>query len=178
MDVDEALRQPGQLVAAWDEGSDDSWLGIYVAGDSGVVLLAFERNAGAARRADLAARNVPVGATSGGEFVWAPVGEQLVCWNLGSRLAVAGKRDIAAGGQRVADVVRVTSFVQAGDLGHRGVRVERAGGGQLVIAEERDPTPAMDPTYDRTNLLIDGLWAVLLGRALAEWLGVPHDDQI
>jgi hypothetical protein len=177
MDVVEALRQPGQLVAAWDEGSDDSWLGIYLAGDSGVVLLAFERNAGDARRADLAARKIPVGATSGGEFVWAPVGEQLIIWNLRSRLAVAGKHEIAARGQRVADVARVTSFVQAGDLGHRGVRVERSSGGHLVIAEEHDPTPTIDPTYDRTNLLVDGLWAALLGRALASWLGVPHDDQ-
>jgi hypothetical protein len=178
MNVDEALKQPGQLVAVWDEGSDDNWLGIYVAGDSGVKLLAFERNAGAARRADLATRKVPVGATAGGEFVWAPVGEQLVVWNLRNRLAVAGKQDVVASGQRVADVARVTSFVDGDNLGHRGVRVDRATGGQLVIAEEHDPTPEMDPTYDRANLTVDALWATLLGRALAKWLGVKHDDQI
>lgn len=178
MNVDEALQQPGQLVAAWDEGSDDSWLGIYVAGDSGVKLLAFERNAGATRKAELAAKKVPIGATAGGEFVWAPVGEQMFVWNLRNRLAVAGKTDVVANGQRVADVARVTSFVDGDNLGHRGVRVDRAIGGALVIAEEHDPTPEMDPTYDRANLLVDALWATLLGRALATWLGVAHDDQI
>lgn len=174
MNVDEALQQPGQLVAAWDEGSDDHWLGIYVAGESGVKLLAFERNASARR----AALKIPVGGTAGGEFVWATIGDQFMVWNLRDRLAVAGKTDVVAGGQRVADVSRVTSFVDGDNLGHRGVRVERATGGQLVIAEEQDPTPEMDPTYDRSNLLVDALWATLLGRALARWLGVPHTDQI
>ena len=178
MNVDEALQQSGQLVAAWDEGSDDGWLGIYAYSDSGVKLLAFERNAGPKRRAELAARKLPVGATSGGEFVWAPVGDQFVAWNLRTRLFVAGKREVIAGGQRVADAARVTSFVDDDNLGHRGVRVERATGGQLVLADEHDPTPEMDPTYNRDNLTIDAAWASALGRALAKWLDVPHVDQI
>lgn len=178
MTVDEALQLFVPLVAAWDEGSDDDWLGIYAAGEAGVRLLAFERNAGAARRDELVARGIPVGATCGGELVWAPVGEQLVIWSLRARLAVAGKQDVMAGGQRVTDVARVTSFVDGHDIGHRGVRVERASGGHLVIAEEHDPAPDRDPTYDRWNLLVDALWATLLGRALASWLGVPHDDRI
>ncbi len=173
MDVDEALRQPGQLVAAWDDGSDDSWLGIYVAGDSGVVLLAFERNAGAARRADLAARTSPsvrpAAANSSGRL--SASSSYAGTWAAGSPSPAS---DIAAGGQRVADVVQVTSFVQAGDLGHRGVSAPAAASRRRgARSHARD-----GPTYDRTNLLIDGLWAVLLGRALAEWLGVPHDDRI
>jgi hypothetical protein len=178
MNVDEALQQLGQLVAAWDEDSDDNWLGIYVASDRGVKLLAHERNAGAARRAELVARKLPVGSTVGGEYVWAVVGDQLTIWNFKARLSVAGKTEVVAGGRRVADATRVVAFVDANDLGHRGVRVESASGAALVAAEEHDPAAEMDPTYNRDNLIIDAAWANSFGRTLAKWLGVPYVDQI
>jgi len=182
MNVDEALRQPGQLVAAWDDTTDDvAWLGIYSAGDSGVKLLADERIGTVARDkrlAELAKRPVLLGATSGGELVWSIAGDQFMAWNLRQRLFVAGRREVVAGDVCVADIVRVTSFVAPENLGHRGVRLERASGGQLVLAEEHDPTPEMDPTYDRSNVSIDAAWASALGRALSSWLGVAHDDQI
>ena len=182
MNVDEALRQPGQLVAAWDDTTDDlAWLGIYAAGDGGVRLLADERIDVVARDkrlADLAKRAVLHGSTSGGELVWCVAGEQFMAWNLRRRLFVAGRREVIAGDTCVADIVRVTSFVDPENVGHRGVRLERASGGQLVLVEEHDPTPEMDPTYDRSNVAIDAAWASALGRALASWLAVAHDDQI
>jgi hypothetical protein len=47
-----------------------------------------------------------------------------------------------------------------------------------VLADEHDPTPEMDPTYDRSNVALDAAWASALGRALASWLSVPHVDQV
>jgi hypothetical protein len=34
----------------------------------------------------------------------------------------------------------------------------------------------MDPTYDRPNVAIDAAWARYLGRDLARWLGVKHEN--
>lgn len=189
MTIDEALQQPGFLIAAWDAAAvGHDWLGIYraegAAGEGGVKLLAFERldAAGRARRtADLTARGTCIGATSGGEYVWAIVdGQRFTAWNLRARLFAATKDDVEVGTTRVpvADVARVTSFLDPRDLGHRGVRVDRASGGAAVLAEEHDPTPEMDPTYNRDNVAIDAAWASALGRELARWLAVAHDDQL
>lgn len=174
MTIDEALAQSGLLVAAWDEGSTgEAWLGIYQAGDAGAKLLAHERmpeSARAKRTAEVSKR-ASLGTTSGGEFVWSTIGDELVVWNLRQRVCAIGKGEAKT-------ATRVTSFVDDNDLGHRGVRLERQSGGPRVLAEEHDPTPEMDPTYDRANVAIDAAWASALGKDIARWLGVPHTDQI
>jgi len=184
MTVDEALRQPGELVAAWDgTASDAEWVGIYAASDAGVKLLGHERTdkAGRKRRTDeLTRRGIRIGETYGGEFVWGNDGRELVAWSSKQRLFAATQRAIKLRGETVpvASVTRVASWVDRFDLGFRGVGVERRGEAPVVLAEERDPTPSLDPTYNRDNLAIDAAWASALGRALAAWIGVPHDDQI
>lgn len=174
MTIEEALEQPGLLVAAWDEATTgEAWLGIYRAGDTGVKLLAHERmpeSARAKRTAEVSKR-ASLGTTSGGEFVWSTIGDELVVWSLRQRVCAIGKGEAKA-------AARVTSFVDGNDLGHRGVRLERKTGAPLVLAEEHDPAPEMDPTYDRANVAIDAAWASALGRDIARWLGVPHTDQI
>lgn len=174
MTVDEALEQPGLLIAAWDDAhADEEWLGIYRAGDGGVKLLAYERMPASARveRSGEIGTRAALGATSGGEFVWCAIGDELVVWNLSERVCAINTSQTEA-------VRCVTSFVDDNDLGHRGVCLERANGDLRVLVEEHDPTPEMDPTYDRSNVSIDGAWASALGKDIARFLGVPHVDQI
>lgn len=185
MTVDEAIQQPGELVGAWDgAATGHEWLGIYAVGDGGAKLLAHERTDAAGRQrreAALRARKIRIGDTVGGEHVWTNDGaRELVAWNRTQRLFVATRSDV-----RVRDLVvplgriqRVASFVDRFDLGRRGVGIECTGAPPVVLVEEHDPTPAMDPTYDRSNVALDAAWASALGRDLSGWLGVPHDDQI
>ena len=181
MKLEEALTFPGQLVAAWDE-DDAGWLGIFAATESGVKLLFHERAPEAQRAAisEALKDKAAIGATAGGEYVWAQIGGALVAWNFKAKLFAIDAEAIRLGDNVVptAQAARVTSFVDENDLGHRGVRIERKMGGPLVIAEERDPTPEMDPTYDRSNVAIDAAWASALGRAVARALGLQHTDQI
>jgi hypothetical protein len=172
MTIDEALVHDGLLIAAWDESSvGEAWLGIYSAGDAGVKLLAFERmpEATRAKRTAEVSKRAAIGTTSGGEFVWATIGDELAVWNLRGKIATV-KKD--------GSTTRVTSFVDENNLGHRGVRLERKSGGPRMLVDEHDPTPELDPTYDRSNVAIDAAWASALGKDLARWLGVPHTDQI
>ncbi len=183
--LDEALWQPGERIGAWDAAADGhEWLGIYAASDAGVRLLAFERTDAEGRKqrtAELEARGVRIGRTDGGEYVWALVdGRDFVAWSSRERLFTANRSYLHAGQDRfpASDVSCVTSWVDAFDLGHRGVSVERTRQPPVVLVRERDPTSSLDPTYNRDNVAIDAAWASSLGRDLAAWLGVKHENQL
>lgn len=185
MTIDEALAQPGERVAAWDVTSyEDAWLGVYAVGEGGAKLLAHERMATGAREARTAAlraRGVRVGATSGfGAHVWAGDADRFGVWSDRTRVATAtrGALELAGAQVPVAELRAVVSFLDPRDLGHRGVRIERRAGAPIVLAEERDAAAQMDPGYNRDNVAIDGAWATFLGRDLAAFLGVPHEDQL
>ncbi len=95
---------------------------------------------------------------------------------------VASGRDgvLQVGSQRIdrRDVARVRSFLGPEGFGHRGVRVELFDTSWVTVVEERDGLADRDPTYDATNVMLDAAWATFLGRDLADWLGVPHEDEI
>lgn len=182
MAVDEALLQPGELVGAWDAGATGhEWLGIYAAGEAGVKLLGFERTdrEGRQRRiAELERRGIHLGMTDGGEYVWAIVdGRDFVVWSLRARLFTASRSRVP-NGFTAADITCVTSWVDAFDLGRRGVSVERVHEPPVVLVEELDPVPSLDPTYSCANVASDAAWATSLGRDLAAWLGVKHEDHL
>jgi hypothetical protein len=185
MTVDEALSQPGALVAAWDTGSDGhEWLGIYAASEAGVKLLGFERMdpAGRERRiSELKARGIPTGKTDGGEYVWAILHERdFVAWRMSGRLFTATRSRVQVGPSVLpaADITCVTSWLDPSDLGHRAVIAKRKGAPPVVLVEEHDPASEQDPTYDRINVLFDASWARSLARDLAAWLGVKYEDQL
>lgn len=183
MTVDEALRQPGVLVAAWDSSaSRHEWLGIYAASEAGVKLLGFERTdrAGRERRtAGLEARGVPTGKTDGGEYVWAIIHERdFIAWSTSARLFTATRSRVQVGPSVLpaADITSVTSWLSPSDLGHRAVMLERKCEPPVVLVEEHDPASKLDPTYDCVNVVFDASWAWSLARDLAAWLGVTHKD--
>lgn len=50
-------------------------------------------------------------------------------------------------------------------------------GGPWAVAEEVSQMPAIDPTYDGIDLMVDLGWLLQVGRALAAGLGVPVRDR-
>ena len=146
MTIDEALGQPGELIAAWDGAADlDEWLGVFAVSAAGARLLAHERmpvERRAAREAELRGRGVRLGSTCGtNPHVWSGAPDRFAVWSDHARVAEATKAEVALGGTRVpvAAIRAVVSFVAPRDKGHRGVRLERRGGTALVLAEEHDP---------------------------------------
>lgn len=179
----DALAGPGPLIAAWDEGrTKEPWLGVYlVAGPGRPKLLAHENvPAGEreSRTAALRASGVRIGSVAGhGPAVWS-IADDFRIWHEGG-LVVATKDAVRIGDRSIVPdrIAGVATFVED-ERSHRGVRLALRDGTSIVLTDERDAAAEMDPTYGWDNLAIDAFWASLLGRHLAEWLQVPHQDDI
>jgi hypothetical protein len=117
-----------------------------------------------------------------GGYLWS-VDDGFAVWSFDAdEPVVASGRDgvLQVGSQVIdrRDVARVRSFLGPEGLGQRGVRVELFDTSRVTVAEEQDGWAHRDPTYDAINVMLDAAWATLLGRDLAGWLGVPHEDEI
>jgi len=114
------------------------------------------------------------------DLFWCVDDQGFVLWSM-ARIEAEGKHgDLhLADGRDVkgAQVKSVTSFVED-DRVHRGVRLALADGSNVVVAEEEDLAETLDPGYNVDNLTIDAAWADYLGRALAEWFGKPHVNEV
>lgn len=171
-----APGRPAPLVAAWDcKSKGHTVVNLYAVGAAGAKLVAGTEIVPDQREAmndRLRAHGLRIGATySYDPFVWVMDDRGLAIWS--DTALVTDGAQLPAG-----EVRRVVTFFDAGDLGHRGVRVELAGGATIVLVDEHDPQPRLDPFYDQGSLETDLAWAFYLGQHLAAWLGVPHLDQL
>ena len=74
-------------------------------------------------------------------------------------------------------VSEVVAFVSE-DLVQRGVKLAFQAGAQRIVADERDDSARLDPTYGHNELLAsDAWWTVNLARDLAVWLHVGFRDE-
>jgi hypothetical protein len=183
MTIEEALAQPGELVAAWDTAAlDEAWLGLYTVGTAGAHLLAWERME-TAQRAVVTERlrsRVRIGATYGSApFVWVADAEGFAVWALEGLVCFGsdGKLTLPNGVVAVKTVQTVGTFVSEDDLGHRGVQVTLRDGTRLLVAEEQDPAARLDPTYNQDNASVDGGWTHFLAQDLAAWLGIERPNR-
>lgn len=183
MTIQEAIEQGQPLIAAWDESrSNDAWLGVYALPlDRAPVLLAHEQmppDDRARRTVELRGKGVRVGATARGPAIWA-IDDGFDLWQGNGQHVVATREAVHCGGRVVAakDVASVTTFVDDSRC-HRGVRLDLHDGTTLVLADEHDLAPEVDPTYGRDMLMVDAFWASLLGSRLAQWLAVNHVNEI
>ncbi len=183
MTLEQALTYPGELLAVWDRGVREEHLMLCSVADGKLAIMAageMSRPEAETWMATLRGRGVRQGATSGvAPYTWSNDGAFTV-WSLVETVVDThdGAIETAAGSRLArADAVRVVSFVDEDSLGHRGVKVITRDG-EVLIAEEDDPAAELDPAYGFDNVLIDGAWAVDLGRDLATWLGVPHVDEL
>jgi hypothetical protein len=171
---EQALAGGGTLVGAWDLDADhEGTLVLFSVGNAGAQRVAekvVEADQHELAADDLRARNVRIGATCHATpYVWVIDDAGYSVWS----------RDaLVATGKRATDVTRVITFYDPADLGHRGVTLALTGGKDEMLVEERDPASRVDPGYNHDSLFIEGRWATHLGRQLATWLGVPHEDQI
>ena len=157
---------------------------LFALGGGRPVLRASSRDPsdlGDARRASLRALGIRQARMySPGEYFWSAEGG-LTVWSRERMLADGRDGVLEVGNEaliRKVDAKRVVSFLDEGDDGHRGVAVDLRDGKRVVVVEEHDPSASSDPTYGMDNLSLDSAWATFLGRDLAAWLGVEHEDQL
>ena len=171
---EQALAHTGPLMAAWDlSPQQEGRVRLYAVGNAGAQMLA-EQDVEPKKREpltdELRARNVRIGSTYAGmPVVWAIDDSGYAIWSHDA---------LKASGKRASDIARIITFYDPADLGHRGVKLGLRGGSEETLVEERDPASQIDPGYNEDNLFMEGVWATHLGRQLATWLGVPHEDQI
>ena len=174
MTFEDSLRSGGDLVAAWDEMDvSRRRLAVFTVGAQGAALLT-ETMVDPPMHQEitnrLLDRGLRIGHTYGDhEFVWAFDGRGETVWSA---------EGVVWEGPAPGKVVRVTTFLDPRDRGHRGVRLAVAGGAEVTVVEEHDETATLDPFYNADNLFLDSLWAHYLGHALSQWLSVPHQNQI
>jgi hypothetical protein len=131
---------------------------------------------------ELRARGVRVGARDPrNEHVWSVDAGRIVVWSTvadGRVLEATRGGSVCVAGREIPSsaVTQVVTYV-SDDMTERGVRLELADGGAVVVARDEDMAPLADPGYNVDNLTIDGAWANFLGRAVADALGVPHVEQ-
>lgn len=186
MTIDEALRQPGPVLAAWD---------LEVSGETR-ELTVFDLSGGGAKQ--LAARRVPVadvpaldaalvasghvpGAYDGHRpFVWRVTPGAVEVWSEGAMELEARDGVIADSlGRRapVDSIAAIVGYVEA-DYVDRGLKVLDHAGKRRTLCFELSPHAGSDPTYGRNDLLSDTTWIAALGSALARWAGVPFRDEL
>lgn len=172
---EEAVAAGGPLVAAWDYEDDDRQrLVLFKVGASGWVKLAETEVPPPSQEAlheSLIERGVRIGTTyAGSGFVWVADELGFGVWN---ETAQTGSGKIAS---PVVSKVHVT--YEAGDPDRRAVSLELKSGGAEVVAELRSSWPAIDITYDHTNLEMETFWAHYLSLHLAIWHLVPVVNDI
>lgn len=172
---EEAVAAGGPLVAAWDYEDDDRRrLVLFKVGTSGWTKLAeteVPQPSQEALHESLTDRGVRIGATyAGSGFVWVADELGFGVWNETAQTS-SGKIASPA-------VSKVHVTYEAGDPDRRAVSLELKSGGVELLAEVRSSWPAIDITYDHTNLEMETFWAHYLSLHLAIWHLVPVVNDI
>jgi hypothetical protein len=184
LSYDEALTQPGPLLAAWSLPDDDFiTLAIYSLASGGAAQLAVKRLPVAEKREvtrKLEARGLRIGDYDlGSEHVWSRSGDRFTAWSATQRLIDLHDGTIDLGGRTLAagEVAAVVSYADS-SMVERGVHLVLSSGNVEPVAVEQSAMAAADPTYGRNELLFDSTWASLLARSLAQAIGAPFRDEI
>ncbi len=184
--VDEALRQPGQVLAAWDlevvDGSRE--LTVYDLSGGGARPLVMQRVAlqdVTGVNARLVADGHATGAYDGHRaFVWRETPGMVEVWSATQRELHAQHGVIVDGlGRRhpVDTMAAMVGYVEI-DRVDRGIKLLDVDGKRRTLCFELSAHAAADPTYGHHDLLNDTLWIAALGSALARWAGVPYRDEV
>ncbi|MCA9658382.1 MAG: hypothetical protein KC486_08560 [Myxococcales bacterium] len=111
-------------------------------------------------------------------YAWTADGLPFALWDRRGCVASASAAGLHRRGD--ADLARATlTAVEvrlSDDWSRRSVEVVGADGRWTVVAEE-SLAPAVDPTYDGIDLMVDLGWLIAVGRALAQALALPLRDR-
>jgi hypothetical protein len=174
MTVDAVLQHPGPLVAARD-AADSAHLAVFLVDERAQPLTRVPAN-GALDR-------LRKGSTYGRSgIVWTIDDLGFTVWDFEKKaMEVRGNVITWPGGPiDRATVTRIGSFVNPESLGNRGVKlvIPSLSYGRIVVVQENDFAADDNPSYTRADARRDGEWALHLGRDLAKWLGLPHDNEL
>jgi hypothetical protein len=186
MTLEQALSSPGSLLGAWEARPPNETgrgFSLYRIIESRLERLANQRVPETARGSlseDLVRRGIRVAAYSD-DVVWCSDDQGFTLWDSDSRLTAQGEGDqLRLKDGRViliSEVQSVTSFASQ-DMVHRGVQLDLRDGTGLVVLDDRDEYPTIDPGYGRDMLTVDAAWAFSIARSLATWMHVPHVSKI
>lgn len=113
-------------------------------------------------------------------IIWLQGDETFTIWSTEGRPFTATRSEIRTPGgvTPVSAVTRVVSFIDPADLGRRGVAIVTPTGRvpRLVIVQEQDMIAYEDKSYTLDDARRESGWAAELGKELAAWLGVSHDE--
>jgi hypothetical protein len=184
LSYDEALTQPGPLLAAWSLPDDDFvTLSIYSLAGGGAAQLAVKRLPLAQKRdvtQKLEASGLRIGDYDlGNEHVWSRSGDRFTAWSATQRLIDVHDGVIDLGGRTLAagEVAAVVSYADP-SMVERGVRLVLSSSKVEPVAVEQSAVAAADSTYGRNELLFESTWASLLARSLAQAVGASFRDEI
>ncbi len=161
MTLDDALAQPGRLVAAWDyRSADRGALEVYVTSDAGARRIHREEVPPEQRQTTserVREKGIRLGGSNASEaLVWVFDDRGFGVWSDKAALVEGSQMVIGlrGGAIKARDIKKVMTS-------GRGVRCELATGSEVPFVDEQ----RADPT-----------WAAELGVDFAMWLGVAHVD--
>jgi hypothetical protein len=186
MSIEQALAQPGPMVAAWNldlEADGTRALAVYDV-SKGMERVAWRKHAEAevpGITEALAARGVVTGRyDSYRPLMWRSTGDAVEAWNEdGLALQARDGVIIDAIDRRfpVSALRAIVGYVEE-DMVDRGIQVELLDGKRQTVVYQLSAPASADPTYNRNDLLMDSGWVSALGRELAGWARLPWRDEI
>jgi len=186
MTFEEAITTPGHKFQAWgDEVKDGKRVAmIYRLGEGGAEQLAWRQVPEDERGAvmtDLDARGIAVaGYDFYSGFVWVTTDAGLEVYDRKRKVleATGDCATVADGGVIPrSEIAAVIAFAND-DYVYRGVKAALRSGQEIPLVTEASGAAMGDPTYSRNELLVETVWAGIIGRAIASWAGARFDDRI
>ena len=171
MTLEEALATPGTLVATWHEVADDEELArvqvfsVGAAGATRVAEVEVKRRLRHTTFNTVYERGARLGCNQvAAPYVWVADEQGLLLWSATALIVKADRAVLEVRGKPVG----VTQIAKVSSLGDArpSVRLELTSGESIALAEASDGSGG------------DAAWAHELGRDVANWLELPHDDHI
>lgn len=180
---EDALREPGPRVLAWDlhpRGLERT-LSVFDLAGGGATQVAWrccpDADVAEVTRV-LAARGFAVGTYDGHQpFVWHASPEAVTVWGPSARVIEARGDVLTCSLGRtlpVASIAAFAGYVDAEDHVDRGIKAELRDGSSVTVAYDLSLAASGNPTYNRNDLLSDSGWIPALGSELARWARVPY----
>ncbi len=177
--VAEIVAQHAARIVAFDRAPGASALAVFELVGKKVRLIGhtpFEH------RKQLVSAGLEIASTVGTTgFVWESLAERFRVFTTESMPLEVTRTELKMAGvpSPVADVKSVGLLRDPDRRGRRGVvvRTPDAKPVRLIVVQEDDWLASENPTYAEEDARRDSQWAHFLARDLADWLGVPFDDE-
>jgi hypothetical protein len=183
LSFEDALKQPGPLLAAWSLLPSDGkhWVIVFSLATGGAHGLAVQGVTEAERpalTAELERRGIRIGEYDTGAFVWSSSKERFTAWDDECCCVDAHDGVVHLADGRKLERKQISAVVAwAEDYVYRCVRLELTDGTTLDVVKEFCYSSEYTQ-YSRNELLFETTWAGVIARKLADWIGCAYRDEI